>query len=141
MSYKFPFEKLEVWHLSKELAKQIYSLTKGFPGEERFGLISQMNRAAISIASTIAEGSARASRKEQGHFFHLAYGSLMELMCQLTICFELGYVKSEKHESLRKEIEKISNKLNALRKYQFTVSSIQQLHDSTTQQKSSTNQR
>ena len=129
MPHKYPFEKLEVWHLSKDLTKEIYSLTKKFPPDEKFGLISQMNRAAISVASTIAEGSARISKKDQGHFSQIAYSSLMELSCQLIISFELGYLMSGDYDKLRNSIEKISNKLNALRQYQ--VSSFHQLNNST----------
>lgn len=73
--YLFSFEKLEVWNLAKELVKEIYILTKSFPAEERFGLISQMTRAAVSVASTIAEDSARISRKDQAHFSQIAYSS------------------------------------------------------------------
>ena len=120
MSHKFPFEKLEVWSLAKDFVKRIYSVTKGFPDDERFGLVSQINRAAVSVASTIAEGSARASRKDQGHFSQIAYGSLMEIACQLVIACELGYIKEPEYSELRHSLEKISNKLNALRKYQLS---------------------
>ena len=65
--HKFSFEKLEVWNLAKGLVKQIYAMAKKFPAEERFGLVSQMTRATVSVASTIAEGSERVSRKEQAH--------------------------------------------------------------------------
>ena len=78
--YQFSFEKLEVWQLAKELVLQIYGISKKFPDSEKYGLMSQMNRAAVSVASNIAEGSSRISKKDQAHFSQLAYSSLMELV-------------------------------------------------------------
>jgi len=83
---------LQVWHLAKDLVKEVYRVTKGFPAGEKFGLVSQINRAVISAASNIAEGSGRTSRKDQAHFTQLAYGSLMEVACQMEISFELGFI-------------------------------------------------
>ena len=64
----FPFEKLEVWQKAVALADNVYRLTKTFPDDERFGLTSQMRRASVSVASNIAEGSARHSRGDFAHF-------------------------------------------------------------------------
>lgn len=125
MSHQFSFEKLEVWYLAKEFSKRIYAVTKKFPIEERFGLTAQLTRAAVSVASTIAEGSARASKKDQAHFSQLAYGSLMEIACQLIISCELGYLNNTEYQELRDKMEKISNKLNALRNYQLRAFSSQ----------------
>ncbi len=119
--YIYNFEKLEVWRFAKDLAIEIYKITKKYPAEERYGIVSQLNRSAISVASAIAEGSAKASRKEQSHFSQIAYGSLMEMLCQLIISRDLEYISNSQYEDLRKEIEKISNKLNALRNYQLTA--------------------
>ena len=119
MVYKFSFEKLDVWVLAKDFVKDIYKLTRQFPSEERYALVSQMNRAAVSVASTIAEGSARMSRKDQAHFSQISYGSLMEVACQLIISEDLGYINRLEHEKLRQQIQQISNKLNALRNYQM----------------------
>lgn len=117
--YKLPFEKLHVWHLSRGFAGKIYGVTKGFPRAERFGLADQMNRAAVSIMSNIAEGSARISRKDQAHFSQLAYSSLMEVACQLRLATDLGYCHEEVNQNLRKQIFEISGKLNALRRSQL----------------------
>jgi four helix bundle protein len=83
------------------LAKQVYSLTRSFPDDERFGLISQMRRAAVSVPSNIAEGQARQGRKEFVQFLSHAEGSLAELDTQLALSRELGYGKeSDAHQCL-----------------------------------------
>jgi len=79
MSYTYGFERLEVWQNARKLVTSIYSLTKEFPKEERFGLVDQLGRAVISVTANIAEGSSRLSAKDQAHFSNLAYGSLMEV--------------------------------------------------------------
>ena len=65
MFYKFSFEKLEVWQLSKDFIKEIYKITKRFPINEQFGLVSQINRASVSVASNLADGTSRVSYKDQ----------------------------------------------------------------------------
>jgi four helix bundle protein len=74
----FGFEKLEVWQLSIEYAQRVYSVTAGFPQEERFGLTNQLRRAAVSISANLAEGSARSSQKDFSRFVEITFGSLME---------------------------------------------------------------
>jgi len=83
-----------------------------------YGLTSQINRAAISVASNLAEGSSRTSQKDQAHFSQLAYSSLMEVACQLSIVQELGFVDNEKYAEIRREIEGLSRKINALHRSQ-----------------------
>lgn len=112
---EFGFEKLEVWKNSKQLTIQIYKLSKSFPDDEKYGLISQLRRAVVSVNSNIAEGASRISSKDQAHFYHLAYSSLMEVLSQILISIELGYIEKENESVLRAEISKISNQLNALR--------------------------
>ncbi|MGH8769388.1 MAG: four helix bundle protein [Burkholderiales bacterium] len=84
---------LLAWQEAIELVTATYELTRSFPKEEQFVLISQMRRAAVSIPSNIAEGAARNSSKEFVHFLTLARGSLSELETQLVISRELGYIK------------------------------------------------
>ena len=98
------------------MAVSIYETTSSFPDEEKFGLTSQMRRAGVSVSSNIAEGSSRVSPKDQAHFYHMAYSSLMEVLSQLLIAKELEFVNDEVTEELKKEISKISYKLNSLRK-------------------------
>lgn len=121
MSEIFVFHKLKVWHLAKELVKDIYDITKKFPADEKFGLVSQINRAAISIASNIAEGSGRISRKDQAHFTQLAYGSLMEVACQLEISCDLGFTNKEELLALHQTIKNAAEKLSALRNSQLST--------------------
>lgn len=116
----FVFHKLQVWHLAKDLVKNIYRLTNEFPIEEKFGLVSQVNRAAISVASNIAEGSGRTSRKDQAHFTQLAYGSLMEVACQLEIAMELGFISKEELQAINLSIQVLAEKLSALRSSQLS---------------------
>ncbi|WP_455517991.1 four helix bundle protein [Leyella stercorea] len=89
MNY-FYFKKLDVYNYSKELVKYIYLLLKKFPKEEEYALCNQLRRAVISVPSNIAEGFGRASSKEKIHFIDIAYGSLMEVECQIEISAELG---------------------------------------------------
>ena len=110
----FSFEKLEVWQDAKCLTLLVYKATKDFPSEEKFGLVSQLRRAVISVSSNIAEGSSRMSPKDQAHFYQIAFSSLMEVLSQIIISVKLGYIQEE--DSFRQEISKIANKLNALRK-------------------------
>ena len=120
MTYLFAFEKLNVWKLAKDFAVELYKITDGFPREERFGLASQMNRAAVSVASNIAEGSSRTSKKDRAHFYQIAFSSLMEVTSQLVIVKDLGFIDNKEHERLRLIIYEISNKLNALYKSQLS---------------------
>ncbi len=120
--YVFSFEKLEIWIEAKEFTKQIYTVTSKFPDTEKFGLVSQLRRASISIASNIAEGSARKSFKDKTHFSTIAFGSSVEVLNQLIISFELNLISETDYLELRKMLESITNKINALRNYQIEQS-------------------
>ena len=109
------FEKLEVWHDAKNLAVLVYQMTDSLPNTEKFGLVNQIRRAIISVSSNIAEGSTRSTKKDQAHFYTMAYSSMIEVLSQLLISYELGYVSKPKLVEVRQEIEKVTNKLNALR--------------------------
>ena len=118
-NYVYSFEKLDVWKYAIELAKQVYKTTLAFPKEELYGLSSQIRRAVISISSNIAEGYVKSSIKEQIKFSEIAYGSLMEVLNQLIIAYEIGYITDEDYMSLRLRVEEISRMLNALRNSQL----------------------
>jgi four helix bundle protein len=113
-SHLYPFEKLDVWQSAKDFVLHIFKTAEQFPDREKYGLVSQITRAAVSVASNIAEGSSRFGFKDQAHFMEIAYSSLMETACQLIIVRDLEYVSIEEYMKLRLEIEEISNKLNAL---------------------------
>ncbi|MEO6524821.1 MAG: four helix bundle protein [Mucilaginibacter sp.] len=89
------FKELKVWKSGIELSKSIFTLTKTFPADERFGLISQMNRAVVSIPSNIAEGCGRKSSKELHQFLNITLGSAFELETQLIIAKEFEYINNE----------------------------------------------
>ncbi len=119
MAYTFSFEKLNVWIDSKEFVKLIYSITKEFPIEEKYGLTTQLRRSSISVASNLAEGTSRIINKDKAHFTTVSFSSFMEVLNQVILAYELDFIKQEDYQEIRKEIEKISNKLNALRKSQL----------------------
>ena len=98
---------LDVWKLSIDLVEKIYILTKDFPKEELYCIVSQMRRAAISVPSNIAEGAARHSTKEFIRFLYISLGSLSELETQVIICERLNYI-SDINE-IMKEMSKVKN--------------------------------
>lgn len=119
MDYQFPFEKLEVWKLSKDFVKEIYRLTNEFPDSEKYGMVSQIRRAAISVPNNLAEGAGRFSGKDQARFSEIAYGSLMEVTNLLIISIELEMLSKEKVKEMMLEIHVIAKKISSLRNYQI----------------------
>ncbi len=120
--YIYSFEKLEVWIEAKDFSKMIYQITSKFPETEKYNLISQLRRASVSIASNIAEGSARKTFKDKAHFTTIAFGSSVEVLNQLIISYELNFISEVDYLDLRKNLESITNKLNSLRNYQLEKS-------------------
>ncbi len=114
----YSFEKLECWQQARRLAVWTYTSTKNFPPDERFGLTSQMRRASISIASNIAEGSARKTAKDQAHFSTVAYSSTIELLNDLIISSDLGYLTTDLYLAGRDMIEKQTLLISSLRNAQ-----------------------
>lgn len=111
----FYYKKLEVYQYSKELVTAVYQLLSLFPQEEKFALCDQLRRAVISIPSNIAEGFGRVSTKEKVHFIEIAYGSLMEVSCQLDIAKDLKYLRESDFTTLMQQMEAIARMLSALR--------------------------
>ena len=109
------FKDLDVWRLGHAVVLRVYRLTKGFPEQERFGLTSQLRRAAVSVPTNIAEGSKRQSRRNYAHFLNLAEGSLAESQYLILLSSELEYVSREENESLQLEMARIARMLHALR--------------------------
>ena len=110
------FKELKVWKAGIEISKIIFQLCKTLPSEEKYGLISQMIRSAISIPSNIAEGCGRKSNKELHHFLSIALGSSFELETQLIIAKEFDYISQEKLEETCSLITEIQKMLNGLQK-------------------------
>lgn len=111
----FNFEKLNVYQDAIILSLDIYRLTKKFPKDELFGIISQLRRAAVSISLNIAEGSSR-SKKELGHFLDMARGSCYELIPLLKISLELGYITQNEYNKFYESADDLSKRINALKK-------------------------
>ena len=114
IEFDFSYRKLNVYQLSKKLVTDIYKLIGTFPNTETYALSDQLRRAAISIPSNIAEGTAKASPKEQFHFLEIAYGSLMEIMCQLEISYDLGYINQVQLRQSEDEIVMIYKMLSSM---------------------------
>ena len=110
------YKDLLVWRKGIELVKEIYRITKPFPVDERFGLVSQMRRAAVSIPSNVAEGQARRTTGEFVQFLSQAEGSLAELDTQLILAVELGYRNTTQVASATELVKELKRMLNALRR-------------------------
>ncbi len=108
-------QELRVWQQSMDLVEQIYSITKTFPDDERYGLISQMRRCAVSVPSNIAEGAARGSTQEFIRFLYISQGSLSELETQILIANRLNYL-SDISVNIN-SIQQISSQLGGLIKH------------------------
>lgn len=109
------YKELQVWQKGMALAKIVYQLTKRFPDSERFGLTSQMRRAAVSVPSNIAEGQARHGTREFLQFLSHASGSLAELETQVLLSIELGFCKQPDVAQLNACIEELQKMLAAIR--------------------------
>jgi four helix bundle protein len=108
------FQKLDVWQAARALATSVYVETRTFPRSERFGLVGQMRRAAVSIASNTAEGSQRLSDAEFARFVAFARGSAAELSTQLTISRDVGLMSGEASDVLLSDVERVRMMLQRL---------------------------
>ena len=116
---EYSFEKLEVFKEARILANKIYKITNKFPAEEKYGIVSQMRRASISIISNIAEGSSRSSYKDKARFSEIAFGSLMELLSQSLIGLDQKYLTNTDLLEIRVMISSVGYKLNNLKASQL----------------------
>jgi four helix bundle protein len=110
------YKELKVWKRAIDFAQQIYQATKTFPPEEKFGLISQLRRAAVSVPSNIAEGAGRNTKGEFGQFLGIANGSLCEIETQIIIARNLELIEKEAFESISEEIDHLQRMLFNLKK-------------------------
>ena len=111
---KFSFEKLDVWQEAVSLVEVIYNMARKFPEEERYGIISQIQRAAVSIPVNIAEGRGRHHIKEQIQFFYTSRGSLYEVITLLKLSLSLGFIKQEQYDDTVNKCENILRRLSGL---------------------------
>jgi four helix bundle protein len=111
----FRFERLAVWQKAIDFADVIYTLTRGFPADERFGLTSQMRRAAVSISSNIAEGSSRLSQNDFARFLEIATGSLFEVVSQSVIGKRQGFLTEDGYLQIYTAAEEQGKMLSGLR--------------------------
>jgi len=108
------FKKLKVWEKGHQLTLGVYKFTAPFPKEERYGLTSQMRRAAASIVSNIAEGCGRAGRPDFARFLQIATGSASELEYQLLLARDLNFLKPEEHQNLERGVVEVKRMLSSL---------------------------
>ena len=111
----FRFEKLEVWQKAVEYAGRVYEVTRAFPDDERFGLISQMRRASVSVSSNLAEGSGRNSDRDFARFVEIAYGSLMETISQAQIAKIQNFIQDGNFDELYQRADQLARMLSGLR--------------------------
>ena len=108
------YKKLIVWQKGMNLVVLTYEILKQFPGEEIYGLSSQMKRASVSIVSNIAEGSRRGTKKDRNHFFTLALGSVSELETQYEVARKLGFLSEQQYEKANSLVDEVSKILFTL---------------------------
>lgn len=108
------FIDLNAWREAHNLVLSIYKITKSFPDDEKFGLIQQLRRCAVSISSNIAEGFSRRTKKEKTQFFYTSLGSITELQNQLLIARDIGYLSKDLFRELANRTIAISKLTNGL---------------------------
>lgn len=109
------FKKLLFWERAYNLSLMIYKETESFPKEERYGLTSQIRRAAISIPINISEGAGRNSNKEFANFLQIAIGSACEVECELLLAKDIGYLEKSTFSILTQELREIRKIIYAYR--------------------------
>jgi len=110
------FRELKVWRTGIEISKLIFQITRSFPVEERYSLISQLTRSAISIPSNIAEGCGRKSDKEPNYFLSISLGSAFELETQMILANEFGYIEKSKLDNTIIQINELQKMIVGLQK-------------------------
>lgn len=109
------YRKLLVYEKATELVVHVYTLLKKFPKEEQYALCDQLRRAVVSVPSNIAEGVGRISIKDRAHFWEIAYGSLLEVNCQMDVAKRLEYITTEELKMIDQECVELARMLSGLR--------------------------
>ena len=110
----FYFRRLDVYRNAKQLSRLIYELLRKYPAEERFALCSQLRRAVTSIPINIAEGFGRFSSKEKAHFIEIAFGSVTEVLCEIELSLDEGYISQEEFKQVEERLSVIGKPLSGL---------------------------
>lgn len=106
------FRQYSVWQKAIDFTTEIYKITSSYPSSEKYGLTNQLQRAAVSIASNIAEGASRTSEKDFAHFLEISLGSSFEVETQLLISKNLNYISEAQHSAIIKELDILQKQLN-----------------------------
>ena len=110
------YKNLHIWQEGINLARKIYEVTGHFPANEKYGIVSQMTRAAVSIPSNIAEGAGRNSNKDFANFLSIAIGSIFELHTQIAICEQIGYINEETTKQLEQQIYTLQQQITTYKR-------------------------
>lgn len=110
------YRDLVIWQKAMQFAPLVYQVTKAFPKDEIFGLVSQMRRCVVSIPSNIAEGFSRKSRKDYNRFLQIAMGSIFEIQTQLEIALNLGYLNQEMFDKVYADSRELERMLSSFSK-------------------------
>ena len=119
--FQFNFERLEAWNQALAFSKQVYLVTKSFPDSEKFGLVSQMRRASVSVAANLAEGSSRSSRQDFARFVEIATGSVFKIVTQVEIARSQGFGTESAWIDLRSRAAELTRILSGLRRSLLTA--------------------
>ena len=109
------YKNLHIWQEGINLARKIYEVTEVFPANEKFGIVSQMNRAAVSIPSNLAEGAGRKSEKDFANFLSIAIGSIFELHTQIVICEQIGFIDEATTKKLEEQTFSLQQQIVAFK--------------------------
>ena len=112
----FGFEKLNVWHKSRELVSKVYDLIDQFPQKEEYSLAKQIRRSVVSVSANIVEGTSRHSKKDFARYIEISYGSLVETLNHLYIAQDRKYIQLSEIENIKPLFIQIGEKLSALRR-------------------------
>lgn len=111
------YNELDVWKKTRELVKEVYLVSRGFPNEEIYGLTNQLRRCAVSVPSNIAEGCGRQHKNDSIQFFTISRGSIFELETQLYLCFDLEYIDINIFENLMSKMNDCKKLINGFIRY------------------------